>query len=74
LVSGLMVAEREALSPAMANGSCRMHGGPSPGAPKGVINTPTSRDHALFHRALLLVVSLVWMAVLIGGAVLVIFD
>ena len=51
-----------------------MHGGPSPGAPKGVINTPTSRDHALFHRALLLVVSLVWMAVLIGGAVLVIFD
>nr|WP_305803833.1 HGGxSTG domain-containing protein [Bradyrhizobium sp. ORS 278] len=23
------------LSPAMANGRCRMHGGPSPGAPKG---------------------------------------
>jgi len=22
-------------SPAMANGRCRMHGGPSPGAPKG---------------------------------------
>ncbi|MGZ3320195.1 MAG: HGGxSTG domain-containing protein [Xanthobacteraceae bacterium] len=22
-------------SPAMANGKCRMHGGPSPGAPKG---------------------------------------
>jgi hypothetical protein len=23
------------LSPAMLNGRCRMHGGPSPGAPKG---------------------------------------
>ena len=25
-------------SPAMANGRCRMHGGPSPGAPKGNTN------------------------------------
>jgi uncharacterized protein YjcR len=26
---------KRCLSPAMANGRCRMHGGPSPGAPKG---------------------------------------
>jgi hypothetical protein len=25
-------------SPAMANGRCRMHGGPSPGAPRGKAN------------------------------------
>jgi hypothetical protein len=27
-------------SPAMKNGRCRMHGGPSPGAPKGNKNGP----------------------------------
>jgi hypothetical protein len=33
---------KECLSPAMPNGRCRMHGGPSPGAPKG-------NKHALKH-------------------------
>jgi uncharacterized protein YjcR len=28
-------SERPCLSPAMPNGRCRMHGGTSPGAPKG---------------------------------------
>jgi uncharacterized protein YjcR len=28
-------SEKPCQSPAMANGRCRMHGGPSPGAPKG---------------------------------------
>ncbi|MDN4986571.1 HGGxSTG domain-containing protein [Bradyrhizobium sp. WYCCWR 13022] len=34
-------------SPAMANGRCRMHGGPSPGAPKGNQN---AFKHGRFTR------------------------
>jgi len=40
-------------SPAMANGRCRMHGGPSPGAPKGNQNAFKHGRHtreAIAHR------------------------
>ena len=31
----MVIVRRGPIWPAMANGRCRMHGGPSPGAPKG---------------------------------------
>lgn len=31
----ILVEREPCRSPAMSNGRCRMHGGPSPGAPKG---------------------------------------
>jgi hypothetical protein len=45
-------------SPAMANGRCRMHGGPSPGAPKGNRNAfkhGRYSSHSIVHRRALAV-------------------
>ncbi|MFN2473445.1 MAG: HGGxSTG domain-containing protein [Sphingomicrobium sp.] len=39
-------------SPAMPNGRCRMHGGPSPGAPKGNRNAWKHGARSAEHRAM----------------------